>query len=185
MVKIKKNPTIAAIMGLFPGLGFLYLGNVKKFLMFFGTVALALGVGLTGNSLLFIAAGGLTLVGALAAYTEAGETVRAGTIVKVDPWFALSCSFLWDGAGQLLIRKTGLGIFMSLCGFTPCLIAWVVAILKFGVNDMATVLTGEVYNITNILLIWLIFSLPIKVLTLIDSYYSTYHLYVAKSNNVK
>lgn len=180
MYEIKKKPNIAAILGIFPGLGFLYLGNTKKFFMFFGVTLIALLVGMFGNTLMIFMGIALSILGAVYAYTEAEEAMKSGLTVKVDPHFALSCSFLWDGVGQFLVGKRILGIFMAIFGLTPCLIAWMVMVPYLGVVEMATVLEGSTFTITNILIMWLMFSIPIKALSMIDAYYSSYHMFVAK-----
>lgn len=180
MYKLKKKPNIAAMLGVFPGLGFLYLGDTKKFFMFFGVSLIALIVGLCGNTIMIFMALGLSILGAVYAYTEAEEATKSGLTVKVDPHFALSCSFLWDGIGQFLVGKRVLGIFMAIFGLTPCLIAWGVMVPYLGIVEMATVLEGSTFTITNVLIMWLMFSIPIKALSMIDAYYSSYHMFVAK-----
>lgn len=180
MYEIKKKPNVAAALGVFPGLGFLYLGNVKKFFMFFGVSLIALLVGLLGNTLMIFMAIALSILGAIYAYTEAEEAMKSGLTVKVDPHFALSCSFLWDGTGQFLVGKKVLGLFMAFFGLTPCLIAWGVMVPYLGMVEMATILEGSTFTITNFLIMWLMFSIPIKALSMIDAYYSSYHMFVAK-----
>lgn len=180
MKEIKKKPNVAATLGIFPGLGFLYLGNTKKFFMFFAVTLIALLVGLMGNTLMIFMAIALSVLGAVYSYMEAEESMRSGLTVKVDPHFALSCSFLWDGTGQFLVGKKVMGIFMAIFGFTPCLIAWIIMVPYLGVVEMATVLEGSTFTITNILIMWLMFSIPIKALSMIDAYYSSYHMFVAK-----
>lgn len=180
MYEIKKKPNIAATLGIFPGLGFLYLGNAKKFFMFFGVSLIALLVGLLGNIIMIFMAIGLTALGAVYAYMEAEEATRTGLTVKVDPHFALSCSFLWDGIGQILVGKRTMGIFMAIFGLTPCLIAWAIMVPTLGAVEMATAVDGNVFKITNMLILWLMFSIPIKALSMIDAYYSSYHMFVAK-----
>lgn len=180
MVVVKKNPTKAAMLGIFPGLGFLYLGNVKKFGTFFFVTMLALIMGLVSNKALLFGALLMWGLGMATAYSEANERIYEGKNVRVDPSFALCLSFLWDGLGQFFVRKKTMGLVMFLTGFTPCLIGWVVCILKFGVNDMATVMDGAVFTATNFMILWTIYAIPVKIMSMIDSYYSCYHLYVAK-----
>lgn len=181
MNNLKKNPTYAALLGIFPGLGFLYLGEVKKFLMFFFVCLIAVVMGALGNTMMFLMAFVLDVLGAVYAYTLAMETLKGGITVKVDPWMVLCYSLLWDGAGQFFVKKKKLGMVMSILGLTPCLCAWIYFVPRFGVKEMATVLDGSIYTITNILVLWFIFALPIKILSMIDGFYSAYHLYVAKS----
>lgn len=181
MGNLKKNPNHAALLGIFPGLGFLYLGEVKKFFMFFFVCLVAAIMGFLGNPMMLLMAVVLDILGAVYAYTLAAETLKGGVTVKVDPWMVLCFSLLWDGAGQFFVRKKKLGIVMAILGLTPCLCAWIYFVPKLRVKEMATVLEGNIYTITNILVLWFIFALPIKILSLIDSFYSAYHLYVAKS----
>lgn len=181
MLTARKDPKKAVILALCPGLGFLYLENIKLWIAFFILTFLPLAtIGNIGNTAIIISAllYGLSVY---YTYTLANETLKNHDTYKKDPYYVLCLSVVMDGWGQLSLKQYKKGYLMMGLGLTSCTIAWIYVLMKFGMVDLLLAEKGtSLYTITNLMIVWLIFSLPIKALSLIDAYYSTYHLYVAK-----
>lgn len=181
MLNVRKDPKKAVLLSLCPGLGFLYLENIKYWLTFFFLTFMPLiTIGNVGKSAILIS---LLLYGLSIyyTYTLANETLKNHDIYKKDPYFVLCLSVILDGLGQFTLKQYKKAYFMMLFGFTSCLIVWVFMIMKFGFVDLLLAAKGTtLFTLTNVMIVWLLISLPVKFLSLVDAYYSTYHLYVAR-----
>lgn len=181
MLTVRKEPKKAVALAFCPGLGFLYLENIKLWLTFFCLTFLPLAtIGNIGKSAILIS---LLLYGLsiFYTYTLANETLKNHDTYKKDPYYILCLSVLLDGLGQFFLKQYKKSYFMMGFGLTTCAVVWAYALMRFGIVDLLLAEKGtSMYAITNVMIVWLIFSLPIKFLSLVDAYYSTYHLYVAK-----
>lgn len=181
MLNVRKDPKKAVLLSLCPGLGFLYLENIKYWLVFFFLTFMPLiSIGNMGSSAIMVS----LLLYALSiyyAYTLANETLKNQDVYKKDPYFIMCLSVILDGLGQFVLKQHRKSYLMMALGFTPCLIAWSIIIMKFGFVELLLAPKGTPeFMLANVMIVWLIFSIPLKFLSLIDAYYSTYHLYVAK-----
>lgn len=180
-LKRRKDPKKAVLLALCPGLGFLYLENIKYWLVFAFLCVMPLSmISKTGNSAILISA---LLYGLSIYYTHtlAVETLRYNDTYKKDPYYILCLSVLFDGLGQIALKQYKKAYIMMGTGLTSCILGWVYLISKYGFMDLILATNeSNLYMITNIMIIWSIISIPVKALSLIDAYYSTYHLYVAK-----
>ena len=184
MEKVKKDPKKTILLSLFPGLGFLYLENMKYFLMFFVVTFLPLlSISNMGSKMIFVS---LFIYGLSIyyAYTLANETLTNPSKYKKDPYYVLCLSVLCDGMGQISLGQKKKGVIMLSFGMTSCLIAWVFLISRYGFLDLLLISKESpesyLYTIVNLMISWTIMCVPVKILSMIDAYYSTYHLYVAK-----
>lgn len=179
--KKRKDVKKAVLLALCPGLGFLYLENIKYWLVFAFLCVMPLALVSTAGSTSFLICGLLYGLSIYYTYVLATETLRNNEIYKKDPYYVLCLSVLLDGLGQVHLKQNKKGYIMMLTGLTSCLVVWFVLIYKNGFMEMFLSEKGtNLYTMTNVMIVWLIASLPIKILSLIDAYYSTYHLYVAK-----
>lgn len=181
VLKTRKDPKKAVLLALCPGLGFLYLENILYWLVFAGIIILPLAtISTTGQSAILIS---LLLYGLSIYYTHvlATESLKNHEVYKKDPYYTLCLSVMLDGLGQFTLKQYKKAYFMMGFGLTTCLGVWFYLISKYGFMEllMATK-ESNLFVIANIMIVWLLSSLPIKVLSMIDAYYSTYHLYVAK-----
>ena len=177
----RKDPKKAVLLALCPGLGFLYLENIKYWIMFFGLIFFPLiTIRNAGKMAIFVS---LLLYGLSIyyTYTLANESLKNHDVYKKDPYYILCLSVVLDGLGQFFLKQHKKAYFMMAFGFTTCLSVWVYLIMKFGFIELFLATEeSNLFMVTNIMIIWLIVSLPIKFLSLVDAYYSTYHLYVAE-----
>lgn len=179
--KKRKDVKKAVMFALCPGLGFLYLENIKYWLLFAFLCVMPLSVISTAGNTSFLICGFLYGLSIYYTYVIATETLRNNEMYKKDPYFVLCLSVLLDGLGQVHLKQNKKGYIMMLTGLTSCLFTWFMLIYKNGFVEMLLAEKGtNLYTITNVMIVWLIASVPIKVLSLVDAYYSTYHLYVAK-----
>ena len=177
----KKNPTTALLLALCPGLGFLYLENIKYWLVFMILPLFPLlFIGNMGSTSILVS---VILYGLSIYYTYflANESLKNQRTYKKDPYFILCLSVILDGLGQFKLKQYKIAYVMMTTGFTSCLLGWVVLIKSYGFMELILAEQGTMlFNITNGMIVWTLVALPIKALSLIDAYYSTYHLYVAK-----
>lgn len=181
MLTVRKDPKKAVLLALCPGLGFLYLENIIYWLVFFFLTFMPLiTIGNVGKAAIFVSLL-LYVLSIYYTYTLANETLKNHDVYKKDPYFVLCLSVLIDGLGQFTLKQHRKSYFMMAFGFTSCLAAWIFVIMKFGFVDLMLAPKGTaLFTLTNVMIVWLLFSLPLKFLSLVDAYYSTYHLYVAK-----
>lgn len=181
VLKTRKEPKKAVMFALCPGLGFLYLENITYWLIFaFITVLPLAMVKNTGPSAIAVS---VLLYGLSIYYTHvlATESLKNQETYKKDPYYILCLSVLVDGLGQFMLKQHKKAYIMMGLGFTTCLGVWIGLISKYGFMEMLMATKeSKLFLITNIMIVWIIVSLPVKILSLIDAYYSTYHLYVAK-----
>lgn len=181
MLKTRKDPKKAVLLALCPGLGFLYLENILYWIVFAVITVLPLAtISTTGQSAILIS---LLLYGLSIYYTHtiANESLKNHDVYKKDPYYVLCLSVILDGLGQFTLKQHKKAYFMMSCGLTTCLAVWMYLISQYGFMEMfMATKESNLFMITNVMIVWLLASLPIKVLSLIDAYYSTYHLYVAK-----
>lgn len=177
----RKDPRKAVLLALFPGLGFLYLENIMKFLTFIIIVALPLFTISTTGKISILLSFVLYGISIFYTYVTAIESLKNKEIYKKDPYYILCLSLLIDGLGQYNLKQRKKAYFMMIFGLTNCLFVWGFFASKNGLMGMILATNeSNLYWITNILIVWLIASIPIKFLSLMDAFYSTYHLYVAK-----
>lgn len=179
--KKRKDVKKAVLLALCPGLGFLYLENIIYWLLFAFLCVMPLALIATAGKTAFLICGLLYGLSIYYTYVLATETLRNNEMYKKDPYYILCLSVLVDGLGQIKLKQNKKGYIMLFTGLTSCLVVLTVCICKNGFIDMFLSEKGtDMYTITNIMIVWLIASIPIKIISLIDAYYSTYHLYVAK-----
>lgn len=179
--KVKKDIKKAFMLSLFPGLGFLYLENIKYFCLFFILTFLPLiGISNMGASAIL----GSLLMYALSIYycvNLAKETQRNTEVYKKDPYYMMCMSVLVDGLGQIILGQKKKAFIMMALGFTNCLVVWSILIMNNGLIDLILApRENSLFMVVNIMVTWTVVSIPVKLISLIDAYYSTYHLYVAK-----
>lgn len=179
--KKRKDVKKAVLLALCPGLGFLYLENMAYWLLFAFLCVMPLALIATAGKTAFLICGLLYGLSIYYTYVLATETLRNNEMYKKDPYYVLCLSVLVDGLGQIYLKQNKKGYIMMLTGLTNCLIVLSILIYKNGFIEMCLSAKGtSLYTITNMMIVWLIVSGPIKIISLIDAYYSTYHLYVAK-----
>lgn len=181
MISVRKDPRKATLLALCPGLGFLYLENIKYWLVFFFLTFMPLmTIGNIGKTAIVVC---LLLYGLSVyyTYTVANETLKNHDVYKKDPYYVLCLSVILDGLGQFTLKQHKKAYLMMIFGFTTCLTVWIGIIMKFGFAELLLAPKGTaLFTLSNVMIVWLLCSLPLKFLSLVDAYYSTYHLYVAK-----
>lgn len=181
MVKVRKDTKKAVMLALCPGLGLLYLENILYWLVFVFLVFMPLAtMGNIGNTAIIVS---LLLYGLSIyyTYTVAIETLKNQDVYKKDPYYILCLSVLLDGLGQAVLKQHKKAYFMMTFGLTSCLATWAALIVKFGFVELLLAPKGTtLFTLTNVMIVWLVCSIPLKFLSLVDAYYSTYHLYIAK-----
>lgn len=181
VLKARKDPKKALLLSLCPGLGFLYLENIFYFIVFglFTPVSL-LFVSTSGSSAILVT---VLLYGLSIYYTYylANESLKNSVTYKKDPYYVMCLSMVMDGLGQWHLKQGKKAYIMMMTGLTSCIATWVLLISKFGFLDMVLA-TNEspLYIVTNFMITWTITAIPVKFLSVVDSYYTTYHLYIAK-----
>lgn len=180
-VKRRKDTKKALLLSLCPGLGFLYLEKIIYWILFAAICIMPLMLIKSMGSFALIVFGLLYGLSIYYTYVLANETLKNSEVYKKDPYYILCLSVLLDGLGQFFLKQHKKAYLMMCTGLTPCIITWIGFIIKYGFMDMILATKeSSLYMITNIMVVWLIIAIPIKFLSLVDAYYSTYHLYIAK-----
>ena len=181
VLKARKDPKKALLLSLCPGLGFLYLENVFYFIIFgLFTPLPLLFVSTSGGSAIIVS---VLLYGLSIYYSYylANESLKNSMMYKKDPYYMMCLSMALDGLGQLHLKQNKKGYIMLVTGLTSCIVTWIMLISKFGFLDMVLASNERpLYTLTNFMIVWTITALPIKFLSVVDAYYTTYHLYIAK-----
>lgn len=178
---VRKDPKKALLLSLYPGLGFLYLENLFYFLVFTIITPLPLAFASTSGPSAIMVSVLLYGLSIYYSYYLATETLRNNAVYKKDPFYIMCLSVLLDGLGQIHLKENKKGYIMMATGATSCIVTWIMLIMKFGFLELVLA-TNEspLYILTNFMIVWLLSAIPIKLLSIMDAYYTTYHLYIAK-----
>lgn len=180
-LSVRKDPKKALLLSLCPGLGFLYLENILYFILFAVFVPLPVLFVSNSGSMAMVVTLLLYGLSIYYAYYLANESLKNSVMHKKDPYYIMCLSVLLDGLGQLYLKQNKKAYIMMAGGLTSCVVTWVVLIAKFGFLDMVLATSeSQLYFVTNFMIVWTIAALPVKFLSVVDAYYSTYHLYIAK-----
>lgn len=179
-MNVKKDPKKALLLSLFPGLGFLYLENVRNFIGFFVIILLPLSMYGTMGFRAIITSLAMYVLSIVYCNNQAIETLKNPVTLRKDPYYMMCLSLLLDGLGQLMLKHRGKAFIMMSTGFTACVLSWAFVLTMFPASDILNEYSGTTFTIVNFMVVWTIASIPIKILSLIDAFYSTFHLYVAK-----